>query len=240
MGAFTLIELLVVIAIVAVLAGMLLPVLGLVKEAAKQSTCGNNQRQVILAVVAYATDNEGQTPYADTTTVAGATGQRYYYATLFEQDYLPREMVVAFHGGASPVKGAPSLRWPNVASCPSFKPLQNPTPANGTNTTYSVRWSWLQVPGEIYLAGGSALLARLSSGVPFIADSVRTAAGGPPYLSLGYSPGYWSTSVVNDARLYLVHGRSRAMAAYADGHVAARGQAQLLGEGINANAIYAP
>jgi prepilin-type N-terminal cleavage/methylation domain-containing protein len=55
---FTLIELLVVISIIAILAGMLLPVIGVVREMARQSQCGKNQSQIIGAMVAYGT-NEG-------------------------------------------------------------------------------------------------------------------------------------------------------------------------------------
>lgn len=60
---FTLIELLVVIAIIALLMGILIPVLGRVRETAKRVVCSSQLRQVGIATTSYAQDNDYRLPY---------------------------------------------------------------------------------------------------------------------------------------------------------------------------------
>jgi len=54
--AFTLIELLVVISVIGILAGMLMPAISLVRESARKSNCGSNQRQIVMEMLIYATE----------------------------------------------------------------------------------------------------------------------------------------------------------------------------------------
>lgn len=61
-GGFSLMELLVVIAIVALLAGMLMSAINLVRRSARQSNCASNQRQLMAGIFLYLNDNEAYLP----------------------------------------------------------------------------------------------------------------------------------------------------------------------------------
>jgi prepilin-type N-terminal cleavage/methylation domain-containing protein/prepilin-type processing-associated H-X9-DG protein len=90
--AFTLIELLVVIAIIAVLAGLLLPVLARAKAKSRDLACINNLKQWALATLLYADDNDGRLPREGNATGSETQPGRAWYVDL------PRTMnVPAYH-----------------------------------------------------------------------------------------------------------------------------------------------
>ncbi len=64
-AAFTLVELLVVVGIIAVLIGILLPVLSTAREHAKRTACLSNLHQIGLSIELYANANQGRLPNAN-------------------------------------------------------------------------------------------------------------------------------------------------------------------------------
>ena len=110
---FTLTELLVVLAILLILGGILLPVIGLVRQAAVKSVCGSNQRQVAMAALAYAGDWEDCLP-ADR--ILKATETADTSPAWFHR--LPGYLDLPNTGVDRTVFHCPAWRFPASAVCP--------------------------------------------------------------------------------------------------------------------------
>ena len=153
--AFTLIELLVVIVIVAVLAAIILPLLGRTKQQADVVKTLSNMRQIGVALLSYANDNDYQLPNRVVNPGGGATTPPRWPTLL--QPYLQDPTVytspIPDVGGVSYKVVPPNTVFDNSTNRTSY--IYNGMNDRGalTDSTVTVRMNTIDQPSQTILLG---------------------------------------------------------------------------------------
>lgn len=167
--AFTLVELLVVISIIGLLIALLLPTLQAAREAARQTQCSSNQRQIAIASYAHVADHDGLLPRAIYSGDDAVVNGNRWLLRLMSLYANQGEVIGA---GAEYLKTTPSIvECPSDGVSTSVDRIRN----NGSGTSYFAN-------GRIYRSEGGP------SAEPYRFEDV-----GPPSERLQFTEkeGYW-------------------------------------------------
>lgn len=211
--AFSLVELLVVLGIIAVLVGILFPVITRARSAAQQTKCASNLRELGTAFHNYATLCRGSLPPLNSR-IPGVVGEWYF-------DYLARANLIA----GELISSSTHFTQP-IARCPS---IDEDIIVRGWGGGYGVNES-----GVIRYAqfGGSLKLSKLrrSSELWLLGDVGRpmlaNAFADYPWVTT-FAPPFNLSKVGDDSQRPSPRHRGLVNVCFADGHVGTRSFEQL-------------
>ena len=216
-GGFTLIELLVVISIIALLIGILLPVLSNARETARAIACGSNVRQLNIAVQNYGSENKAavmpQTLFQHPELTDAARGPGYWHDFLIARYLDDRDTNY------------------NIAmeflTCPSDDLAFEPTPAN-PSYGYNLHLGWgpflAPMPGDPKTWRNFSEFVMPGDVITF-GDAMHReeflALYGMPTIANSQTLNYFNGPALGDREIYPFrhHGQTSANVGFLDGHV---------------------
>ena len=158
---FTLIELLVVIGIIAVLIGILVPAVSSARRHGRDVQCASNMRQIALALISYAGQNNGAFPPN-----SGQSGQFWYLKPLLGP-YLAAPQLLGRAGevppGADPSTGLAGgvFRCPNDLDDAARSYSMNLYASGAVSSSVQKLLDSPHPPGKLFKYGASADSSRL-------------------------------------------------------------------------------
>ncbi len=231
--AFTLIELLTVIAIIGVLAGILIPVVGKVRESARVAQGVSNLRQIGAAVHLYAAQNRDLLPYGTEYNEGGAAVTDW--ALRLSAGYIASGLRADYGGGVQrhPIFTDPLARITNPAGTLHFSAHPRLFPRSDQPATNPpMRIGQLRRPAELVMvmdagqdpANGNSLARAINvPGINTVYNPASSTLDDPVAITANNNS---DTTFGAGSIRYRLRNDSAAKLLFADGHVAifARGE----------------
>jgi prepilin-type N-terminal cleavage/methylation domain-containing protein len=236
---FTLIELLTVIAIIAILAAILIPVVGKVRDMARFSKGTSNLREWVRANLLYAHDHRGNIPHDGGVSTATATNDRVYRGVRGWWNELPPYLGSKTIAELAAMNSEPTLRSDSVFVCPKAALFSTSTapawlcygpPADGSSTAAST--GYLSNLGKISTPSRTVLFAELTNHAPGASGSFSNA--NPRFLA---SQNRWGGNGVSAGGKALLGFYDGGVRVFTGTQIAAQGASPAARKGANPDGV---